>query len=116
VGLLILGFKVVMVLYPYRLNVLLRNIMGLLGITGLIFGAVGFERIIRSKGMLKGTAFAILGIVFTASMSHLWLLERVNPRSRAAYLPCSRNLNRLAIAMLKYRGKHGQFPNPKSMV
>ena len=112
VGLLILGFKVVMILYPYQINVLLRNIMGLLGVVGLIFGAVGFERIIRSKGMLKGTAFAILGIVFTASMSHLWLLERVNPRSRAAYLPCSRNLNRLAIATLKYGGKHGQFPNP----
>jgi hypothetical protein len=111
-GLLILGFKVVIVLYPYRLNVLLWNIMGLLGLIGLILGAVAFERIKRSKWNLKGSALAILGIVFAASISHLWLVERAHPRSRAMRIPCGSNLMNLGKAMLIYANDNRQYPQP----
>ena len=112
-GLLILCFKVVTVLYPYRLNVLLWNIMGLLGLIGLILGAVAFERIKRSRWMLKGSALAILGIVFAASSSNLWLLERARPRSSALRLPIGSNLHQLGKAMLLYSNdNNGCYPEP----
>lgn len=111
-SLLILGFKVVIVLYPYRLNVLLWNIMGLLGLIGLILGAVAFERIKRSRWMLKGSALAILGIIFAASSSNLWLLERARPRSSAFRNPGVSNLSRLGKAMLIYALDNHQYPQP----
>ena len=110
--LLIIGFKVIIVLHPYRLNTLLWNMMGLLGLVGLILGAVAFERMKRSRWNLKGSALAILGIVFAASISNLWLVERVHPRSRAFRMPIGSNLNSLGKAMLIYAHHNRQYPQP----
>lgn len=111
-GLFILAFKVVVVLYPYQIKVLFRNIAGLLGIVGLVLGAVAFERIKKSKWVLKGSTFAILGIVFTASVLHLWLIGRAYSGSRALYIPSTENLRRLTVAIVTYGYDNGRFPDP----
>jgi hypothetical protein len=112
-GLLIVLIKVITVIYPDWVSILLRSIKVLLAFLGLIFGAVAFEKIKRSQETLKGSAFAILGIIFATLILHGWLLERT-PRSRAMRSPCGTNLYNLAEAMRIYAHNHdSKYPAPE---
>lgn len=112
-GLLIVLIKVITVIYPDWVSILLRSIKVLIAFLGLIFGAVAFEKIKRSRETLKGSAFAILGIIFATLILHGWLLERV-PRSRAMRSPCGTNLYNLAEAMRIYAHNHdNKYPAPE---
>jgi hypothetical protein len=100
--------------YPPQTDVFFLNIVGLLGISGLILGVWALVRIKKFRGMLKGRTFAVAGIVLTVLISGFWLLEQTARRRRsiAAYIPASNNLSRLGRAMLIYANDNGQYPEP----
>jgi hypothetical protein len=111
-GLFLLPFKGILY-HPRWIEFSGAGVVGLPGIIGLVFGAVALGRIIGSKRMLKGIHLAILGIILTGFITHVWLLQKTTPaRQRCIRNPCIINMNRLTIAILKYGHRHGQFPDP----
>ena len=112
VGFLALGIKGGIVLHPYWLKILLRNIMGVLGILGVIPGVVALVWIQISRGMLKGRGFAIFGMVLAALLSGIWLLETYGRRSTTYRMVCASNLSLLGNTILIYANEYGQYPDP----
>ena len=112
VGLLARGIKVGMVLHPYWLKILLRNIMGVLGILGVILGVVALVWIQISRGMLKSRAFAIFGMVLAALLSGIWWWEIYGHRSTTYRMVCASNLSLLGNTILIYANDNGQYPDP----
>ena len=101
-----------LVLYPSSVRTLIWNIMGLLGLCGLVLAVVAIERIIRHKQLFKGISLAILGIVLSAYICHIWLLSRLIKPSTAPWLPSAFTLNRLGHALHLYAAAYDQFPEP----
>lgn len=102
------------VVYPGSIRALFWKIMAVPGICGLLAGVAAIERIARSKWQLKGFGFAILGIVLAASISHIWLLEKIRPRSTASASICGANLKGLGTAMAAYAAENdGSYPPPE---
>ena len=112
VGFFILFFTAI-IYQPRWIKVLYHNIDAPTAIAGLIFGLVALMRIKTSRGMLKGNALAILGIVLTGLICGLWSLghrRRVSILGRG--MICSGNLYRLKNAMQIYARQTGQYPEP----
>lgn len=111
-GFFILFFTAI-VYQPRWIKVLYQNIDAPPAIAGLIFGLVALVRIRTSRGMLKGNALAILGIVLTGLICGLWFFghrRRVSIVGRT--MICSGNLYRLRDTMQIYARDTGQYPEP----
>jgi len=112
VGFFMLFFTAI-IYEPRWIRVLYQNIDAPPAIAGLVFGLAALVRIKKSRGMLKGNALAILGIVITALLCGLWCLghrRRVSIVGRG--MICGGNLYRLRDAMLTYARDTGQYPEP----
>jgi hypothetical protein len=91
------------------------GLLGCLGITaiaGLILGIVALIKINTSQGRLKGNAFAIMGLCFSAFMLVAALPAFSKARQRAQSVNCVNNLKDLAMAARVYASNSGgRLPN-----
>ena len=82
-------------------------------LVGLLIGGVVMQWLSRSRDKLKGSAFAIFGVVLTVFLSVFWWMETCGPVSTALGMACSNNLSRLGKAMLIYANDNrGHYPEP----
>lgn len=99
--------------YPYSITKTFANITGAIAFAALVVGAAGFERIIRSRGRLKGRTACVIPIVLAGLLCFSWLVRHRHPASFAIFSPASFNLCRLGRAMLMYADDNDdEFPDP----
>lgn len=95
-------------------------VLGMLGfctffitsIPAIILGIVGFVKIGKSGGKLKGKGFAIAGIVLALMIPILMIPILMHARQIAHRLVCGTNMTLLGMEMLVYTNDYDDFPTP----
>jgi hypothetical protein len=99
--------------HPYSITKTFANITATLAFVALVTGAVAFERIIRSRGRLRGRIACVTSIIFAGLLCYSWLVRHRHPASIAIFSPVSSNLSRLGRAMLIYANDNDdELPDP----
>jgi prepilin-type processing-associated H-X9-DG protein len=88
--------------------------LGLTAVAGLIVAAVALVRIRQSRGKLKGTPYAVAGIVLSCLLAYGLFGPRIwrdQTRPKAFHVPCKNNLKQIGLALQIYSTDYGaQFP------
>ncbi len=85
-----------------------------------ILGIISLVMIARSNGRLKGTWFAITGMVapvvalpFIALIMGIMMPALASARDAARQAVCASNLKQLSVAAMMYAETNGQYPTPE---
>jgi prepilin-type processing-associated H-X9-DG protein len=78
---------------------------------GLIAGIIAYHRIYKSKGLLTGRAFSILGMIMPLIII-VWIILTTPPDRRylAYRVICNANLRSLGVAMYTYASDYNKYP------
>jgi hypothetical protein len=110
------GFCVILlraiVYRPWWNEFVWRNIVGLSGIAGLIFGVVARRNIVISPRRRTENYFTIIAILLGALLTFCWWHETCGHLSTASGIACRSNLTQLRKAILIYGRENGQYPHP----
>ena len=95
-------------------------VLGILGfctffitsIPAIILGIVGFVKIGKSGGKLKGKGFAIAGIVLALMIPILMSPILMRARQITHRLVCGTNMSLIGMALLVYTNDYDDFPTP----